>query len=94
MSYAVIRISNVSIPKFGTDTCVEWLCFDEPEGTWFLSLEKHSRFEFDLKVDAENIIFDYFDDEEFLTVIPIAEKPLSAKAIESANYLLDQLQKI
>jgi hypothetical protein len=93
--FAVIRVSNVSIPKFGTDTCVEWLCFnDSEEPYWFLSLEKHSRFEFDLKVDAENIIFDYFDDEEFLTVIPIAEKPLSAKAIESANYLLDQLQKV
>lgn len=76
--YAVIRVRDEFLPKFGgTDTHIEWLCLDEREQRWFLSEDKHRRWEFDLKVDAQNVIDDDFDGDAFLTPIPIAERPLS-----------------
>ena len=94
MSYSIVHISNVAIPNVGTETCLEWLCFNETTETWFLSLEKHSRFEFDLKIDAENVIYDCFDDDEFLTIVPIADRPYSEEALRSADYLIKQLQTV
>ncbi len=56
---------------------------------WYLSDDKNERYNFDLKVDADQEILNFGD--EFLVSVPIADKPLTAAAIRSAELLADQL---
>jgi hypothetical protein len=87
-------VARISEPYLGHgvhgDLIIEWLCFEESLDRWYLSENKNERHEFDLRVDADQEILNFGGDEFFIT-IPIADKPLSAAAIESAQFLADQL---
>jgi len=89
-AWAVTRISEPYLGNgYHADLMIEWLCFDESLERWYLSDDKNERYNFDLKADADQEILNFGD--EFLVAVPIADKPLTAAAIRSAELLADQL---
>ena len=92
-TYSAVRISEPYLGYgYHSDLFIEWLCLDETAERWYLSENKNERWEFDSKAEAEQEILNFGDD--FLVAVPVADKPLSPAAIESAVWLTNELVRL
>ena len=92
MNYALIRVSDVPLALGYSDTLIEWVTFDEETETYSFTEEKDDRVEFDSLEEAEEakgIVGD-----EYLAIIPLADRPLSPAAIASCEWLVSELTRL